>query len=622
MELIGPDGRKGVVHVPPGITSGQAFEALVAIGGPSAQQSQARMPPAPAGALLSDIELEPWLEAARNFRTNEDFLLRPDRLPDDQGLRALMDVMRAESDGKLTIQALGDKLILGQLLDNLRVSQMPRLLEISDKSEAPTLIKRFVEERMESGEASEVILKPSHLSNSEGVLTIGVVRAEQLEATVNLLEEHVIKFLDKRACDYESAALRSLRPGFLVQPKYESAIAFGLPLELRVVALWGKVRTAIWWWSTQLPRRNVWIVRRKSNTSKEHDGLLDDGEWEALHQHPGQNVGFDAALDLFVRCMPEIAAVTEHVATAVGAPFLRADFFMGSQTWGLRLNEVAYGSGLEHRRRADEDGTTDLVDDGPVVAQILREGMSVCSKSAPSEAFLSQLGVLGDKYEELQVRALSERACDELAAPKLQRLEITSPSVPPELCRTPRSGSESSAGAPGWMSVLVPAGVRPGGLVHFMGGGGESLIAKVPAGIESGSSFPVQVVNGLVYQPCQIDVPEGKVAGDQLLVIGLDGGQGTVVIPADWSPGHALTVMLPAPPAPVGPVRPPRAESLDYEFPKINKLFDSVTSWISERFSFTQSCSKSMEMSRTPFRVNAERPREHSAQQSSRVRAA
>jgi len=103
--------------------------------------------------------------------------------------------------------------------------------------------------------------------------------------------------------------------------------------------------------------------------------------------------------------MPAMASTAEHLATAIGAPFLRVDFFVGSPRWGVRLNEVAYGSMVEHRRPPKGDSRT-LVDDSPAIARILREGAALCHQKAPSALFLEALGARGATYAEMSIERL------------------------------------------------------------------------------------------------------------------------------------------------------------------------------------------------------------------------
>jgi hypothetical protein len=112
---------------------------------------------------------------------------------------------------------------------------------------------------------------------------------------------------------------------------------------------------------------------------------------------------------LFKRHMPDMAALTETLATALGTPFLRADFFVGSPKWGIRLNEVAYGCGLEYRNLF-KDGSSQVprvIDDKPAMSEILRQGMALCHRRLPPQHFLQMLGVQGTSYEDTAVVPLS-----------------------------------------------------------------------------------------------------------------------------------------------------------------------------------------------------------------------
>jgi len=112
-------------------------------------------------------------------------------------------------------------------------------------------------------------------------------------------------------------------------------------------------------------------------------------------------------LKLFLEAMPAMAATAESIAKAVGAPFLRSDFSVGSEKWGVRLNEVAYGSGADCRKKVE--GVDEGVDDGPVIARILQEGFKHC-KSQPAEHFMVPLGVEGEVYDSMSVRKVSSVA--------------------------------------------------------------------------------------------------------------------------------------------------------------------------------------------------------------------
>merc|ERR1712217_279055 len=160
-----------------------------------------------------------------------------------------------------------------------------------------------------------------------------------------------------------------------------------------------------------------------------------------IHEHRGENPGFDKALELFQRHISSAACIAEAVATAVGAPFLRVDFFVGSPKWGLRLNEVAYGCGMDYRNRLDDD-RKQIVDDGPAVAEILQSGMALCRRRSPQH-FLSKLGARGSTYAEMSVALHTRRQRKQRSLDggffRGEEEDEQSPMdcvVPDELCRT------------------------------------------------------------------------------------------------------------------------------------------------------------------------------------------
>jgi len=193
--------------------------------------------------------------------------------------------------------------------------------------------------------------------------------------------------------------------------------------------------------SKQKPQRTTWLVRRPKVLGK----LSNNDDWEVLHQHAGQNRGFDKALELFKQEMPRMAAAAEAIATEVGAPFLRSDFFVGSEKWGVRLNEVAYGSGCDCKRRPL--GAAALIDDGPMIAQILQEGLKVCRQRAAPEHFLSKLGAQGSTYKDLEVFEVPEKQRPVLQMPTPQRFRRMS-LVPAADCETPQARASCQQSKP------------------------------------------------------------------------------------------------------------------------------------------------------------------------------
>lgn len=198
----------------------------------------------------------------------------------------------------------------------------------------------------------------------------------------------------ERAHETESAALQSLIPGFVVQPKYKSCFDWGFPMEIRVVTLWGKTRLGIWWWGARDPNvntirweRNAWIVQIDGQAGK---------QWQVLHENHNKSQDYEQALQLILQAMPKMSKAAERISTALGTPFLRSDFFVGSPKWGIRLNEVAYGSNIEMRRFANN--FSGYTDDSAAIAQILQDGHKRCTRQPP-DYFLSRLGAEGQSYD-------------------------------------------------------------------------------------------------------------------------------------------------------------------------------------------------------------------------------
>jgi len=349
-------------------------------------------------------DVSPWLKAAEEFCMNTDFDLEDDEdwTTEEFSLQNIMEKMKEESGGKRTIQVLGDKILLSKLLANLDMPQMPVLFETYSKVDNEE-VETFVDSLQEASKqgdlnAFDIVLKPTHLSNGTGALILNRKIWEIEKYDAEKLTAHMEKFLAQRASDSESEALRSLVPGFIAQPRYSSCLDFGHPLELRVVTLWGRARLGVWWWGrvdaqTGKPQRSSWIVR----CPKVPGEIRDDDAWKAIHRHDSKNEAFEQALSLFTEAMPAMAAAAEAIATATGAPFLRSDFFVGSSQWGVRLNEVAYGSGLDYSSQA-LDGS--IVDDAPKIARILQEGHQLCQKRRERPAnFLGPLGAWGFWYD-------------------------------------------------------------------------------------------------------------------------------------------------------------------------------------------------------------------------------
>jgi len=434
------------------------FHALAAAPIPDGPpRSKSFVTTAPAFPL--ELDTAQWAAAAADFTMNADFdisqtiaaMTSPGR-HGAVGLKALLDVMKNESAGKRTIQALADKLILSAILENLDVAHMPTLLATRSVV-SQEQVSKFLERSFKDYSDCEVVGKPTHLSNGAGVIIIRRPQPQEWVPTVDGMVDHMNQFMRTQALPTESIALRSLQPGYIAQPKYVSSIRFDNPLELRIIALWGKARMGIWWWGragdqTSNSHRNTWIVRRPVRP----DVLSDDDCWEVIHEHTkGSNVGFDMALEVLKRDMPKMAATTEKLASAVGAPFLRVDFFVGSSRWGVRLNEVAYGCGCEYRNRTS-DGQ--LIDDAAAMARIIQDGYAQRPNVRSPSTFLSKVGVHGESYNDMTVIPVSKSVFDRTRWADWADLFTTGTKeddqvqeeqiVPEDLCKTSRGPPRAS----------------------------------------------------------------------------------------------------------------------------------------------------------------------------------
>eukprot|EP00928_Gymnodinium_smaydae_P062818 TRINITY_DN4658_c0_g1_i1.p1 TRINITY_DN4658_c0_g1~~TRINITY_DN4658_c0_g1_i1.p1 ORF type:complete len:1246 (+),score=260.99 TRINITY_DN4658_c0_g1_i1:426-3740(+) len=433
-------------------------------------------------------ELQPWLDAAAEFELSTDFdVCDAVRDRPNIDLPSLLQVMKDESTGKRTIQALSDKIMLHRMVRNMGIPQMPVYMAV-ERSVRAQDVESLVMTHMSGSRLSEVILKPTHLSNGSGVVTLSTPKPHERQPTIDYLVGHIGKFLAQKADAKESVALRSLHPGFVAQPKYKSVISFKLPLELRVQVLWGRARLALWWWGRGVPEstRNAWFVRRPGKRGGKLDFRNDS--WEVVHEHPGGNPGFSMALEIFRRHIREMSASAEGLAAAVGAPFLRADFFVGSPEYGVRLNEVAYGCGADYRSTVPDEtapGGVRIVDDAPSVAYILREGMSRCKRKFAPDRFLRRLGVTGTSYADMAISDVLVSLRPPLPEGSLREgcgTQCEDFAVPEEQCATPRTAARRPPAAMAAAAAAAAIGVaaeaaRPALLIRRGGDGGVKVRA-------------------------------------------------------------------------------------------------------------------------------------------------
>lgn len=395
VKVKGVAGRIESFVVPPNVLPGETFVGMMSVPQPLS---------APRGELLSGPALQVWLDCARKFQMNCDFEVHGcDHLPHDD-YDALMSVMKECSDDKLTIQAMADKILMGQLIANMDIAQLPVILAVRDPASVKAEVSALVDQHLTKVSDVEVIVKPTHLSSGEGVFTVRTVQEAYRDSSIDEIVAQIQSFLERCAHETESAALRSLLPGCIAQPKYKSFNdGKNPPIELRVTALWGRAHSAVWWWGDTALEMNTWFARREGT----------ENEWDELHEGI-EEPGLREVRAQMLAHMPALATAAEKVAVAVGAPFLRSDFFIGSDEFGVRLNETAYGSNIQYRRQ-NTVGNVGLLDDAPVVAQVLHEGMPLCSARFPAKHFLSQLGFSGSCYRDAIVLDLKSENRPELA---------------------------------------------------------------------------------------------------------------------------------------------------------------------------------------------------------------
>jgi len=213
-------------------------------------------------------DVEPWLGVAENFELNTDFDISGKLESTSMTLAQIMKVMKDDSIGKSTIQAMGDKILLSRFLDNLKVPQMPLLFNTRCKADLPK-VQEFVDSLVkaeQSGEvdAFDVVVKPTHLSNGTGAMVLNKETWVEKGLSAKMIQAHMEKYLAEKAADSESEALKSLIPGFIAQPRYKSRVEFKAPLEMRIVTLWGKARLGIWWWGRAELEERQFLVRSRS----------------------------------------------------------------------------------------------------------------------------------------------------------------------------------------------------------------------------------------------------------------------------------------------------------------------------------------------------------------------
>jgi len=359
------------------------------------------------------------------FELNADFQISVE--PNDQqaSLEELVCTIRCDSVNKLTPQALSDKLVRHRIVSNLGIPQMPVHYLVQGNSVEKAEVENFVLTHLCGPQSHPVAIKPTHLRNGVGVIFVGRVAPEDgPQPTVNYLVHHMNKYLAQRPESCEHCEDDLLKPGFMAQEKYEAFLGFDRPLELRVFVLWGRCRLASWWSHGANSGDQPIVTLARNLVHNSRSGSTD--EWSVLHSRAGSDPMYYKALEVLQCEVQTIAATAESLATEVGSPFLRADFFVGSERWGIRLNDVACGDALNNSllELSDESSNSHAL----AIAHAIRDGHSLCQRRFPPEHFLSRLGVRGGCYKDMVVMDLkySDSIASDVPSKKAQSSSETS----------------------------------------------------------------------------------------------------------------------------------------------------------------------------------------------------
>jgi len=215
--------------------------------------------------------------------------------------------------------------------------------------------------------------------------------------------------------------MTSLQPAAILEPAYPSMqqtdgiMPSSKVCEVRVWVLFGKARVAVWYFGLDDELLKPGLLHSRV-PSREFTAFFyfdtSSGEWHVVNleqlEYDLRQVS-ELAVDGFQRSYMNVirmlkihldgaAERSEYVAVALGAPLIRADFFVGCKYWGVILNEVAYGTGggdlPEYLQQA-------LVD-------IFQKGMEKNRKRVAAQVLLKRnFKVSGDSYETMNRKANS-----------------------------------------------------------------------------------------------------------------------------------------------------------------------------------------------------------------------
>lgn len=197
------------------------------------------------GDCLS-IRSKIYIDAARTFDLNADFDSPSLKLLDcgydlegeDTYHSKVLPALKKDSENRASITAIGDKLLLNRVISKLnlnadvQVQQMDVLLwaQMRDGTIFPenfvALLGEFVEKFTDVTDVPEdgqkgcaFILKPTHLSNGNGMLAMSRDKYHGEGWSVDRLKAHILQVLEAKASG-ESEALQAVIPGVIFQSCY------------------------------------------------------------------------------------------------------------------------------------------------------------------------------------------------------------------------------------------------------------------------------------------------------------------------------------------------------------------------------------------------------------------
>lgn len=363
-------------------------------------------------AATATVDPAPFSVAAKTFVLNTDFSMpnvkgmnyeqirdRPKK--QNMDYEDFLDELKEDSEDKMSIIAMGDKILLHQMLSNIKdVEQVPLLLAVRQygigssktyqppdwEAKAMALFKKHHKQQ-----TADLIMKPAGASSRAGLFLMDqkVASGMASEKFAKYMVHHMRESLGTDVSDMESEALQAVQRGVVVQERFSAPTIAqylqsegSIPLEVRVQTIWGKAFMGVFH-SFGSDLNSCFI------TPSQVEGSV---TWEAQFIPPmtfpdgldmvtdGNKIGFNESTrsylgGILVDNMKSIVPQAESIAAALGTPWLRVDFFILPESQKKPVvNEVAYGSDityLDPKAHMNEKQYLDLDDSHNMVAAVL-----------------------------------------------------------------------------------------------------------------------------------------------------------------------------------------------------------------------------------------------------------